>query len=96
MKPQDLWGDIQAFRRKTENYYVMNPQRYWFGGEFRSGDFGEILCFEIHATADNPRAPKEGGVTFKELAKKWNISLPFLGELIADHCWALAGLERNE
>jgi len=26
------------------------------------------------------------GLTFKELAQKWGISVTFLGELIADHC----------
>lgn len=26
------------------------------------------------------------GLTFKELAHKWGISVTFLGELIADHC----------
>jgi hypothetical protein len=26
------------------------------------------------------------GLTFKELARKWGISVTFLGELIADHC----------
>ena len=40
------------------------------------GSFGEILCYEIH----------ESGLTFKWLAKKWGISVAFLGELIADHC----------
>jgi hypothetical protein len=26
------------------------------------------------------------GLTFKELAEKWGISVSFLGKLIADHC----------
>ena len=38
--------------------------------------FGEILCWEIH----------ENNMTFYWLAKKWGISLPTLGDLIADHC----------
>jgi len=38
--------------------------------------FGEILCYEIH----------ENGLTFLWLADKWEISVSFLGELIADHC----------
>ena len=38
--------------------------------------FDEILCWEIHAN----------GMTFKWLARKWNISLPTLGEIIWDHC----------
>lgn len=40
------------------------------------GSFGEILCFEIHSA----------GLTFVELANKWGISLPTLGELVWDHC----------
>ncbi len=42
----------------------------------RGGSFGEILCHEIHT--------KE--LTFVQLAEKWGISLPALGELIWDHC----------
>ena len=38
--------------------------------------FGEILCHEIHTK----------GLTFEDLADKWGISLPTLGELIWDHC----------
>ena len=41
-----------------------------------TGDFAELLCWEMHTN----------GQTFKWLAEKWEISLPFLGELIADHC----------
>ncbi len=40
------------------------------------GDFGQILCYEIHSN----------GMTFIWLAEKWGISLPTLGELIKDHC----------
>lgn len=38
--------------------------------------FGEILCHELHTK----------GLTFVEIAEKWNISLAILGELISDHC----------
>lgn len=38
--------------------------------------FGELLCHEIHTQ----------GLTFKALAKKWDITLTILGELILDHC----------
>jgi hypothetical protein len=38
--------------------------------------FGEILCWEIHSN----------GQTFVWLAKKWNITVTFLGDIIADHC----------
>ncbi len=40
------------------------------------GSFGELLCYEIHSA----------GLTFKELAQKWEISVAFLGDVIADHC----------
>lgn len=40
------------------------------------GSFGELLCYEIH----------ERGLTFVQLAQKWGVSLPTLGELIWDHC----------
>ena len=46
------------------------------------GDFGQILCHEIHT----------GNLDFIRLAKKWGISLPTLGELIKDHCLALEPL----
>ena len=40
------------------------------------GSFGELLCWELHSN----------GLTFVRLAEKWGISLPTLGQLIADHC----------
>ena len=40
------------------------------------GSFGELLCFELHSA----------GLTFTELAEKWGVSLPTLGELVNDHC----------
>ena len=40
------------------------------------GGFDELLCWEIHTNEQ----------TFNWLAKKWDISVAFLGELIADHC----------
>ena len=43
------------------------------------GSFGEILCYELHV----------GNLTFIELSRKWDISLPSLGELIYDHCCQL-------
>ena len=51
------------------------------------GCFGTILCYEIHSNPVNPRMlSDEKGLTFKELAQKWGISISLLGELIADHC----------
>lgn len=38
--------------------------------------FGEILCWELHSN----------GQTFTALAEKWGVSLPTLGDLVADHC----------
>lgn len=46
------------------------------------GSFGEILCYEIHTK----------GLTFSWLAEKWGMSLPTLGDLIADHCRRLEPL----
>lgn len=57
------------------------------------GSFGEILCYELHTQPVNSRMQHKTmsqgfctGLTFKELAQKWGISVTFLGELIADHC----------
>ena len=50
--------------------------------------FGELLCHELHSN----------GLTFVELANKWSISLPTLGELIWDHCCRMEGdpkIKRN-
>ena len=44
-------------------------------------DFGVQLCTEMHLN----------GLTFDTLAAKWEISLPLLGLLIADHCYKLTG-----
>ena len=45
-------------------------------------DFGVQLCTEIH----------RNGLTFDTLAAKWEISLPLLGLLIADHCYKLTAI----
>ena len=47
------------------------------------GDFAELLCYELHSGHDGEH---EGGLTFNWLAKKWEVPISFLGELIADHC----------
>ena len=77
---------IKQFRNKTESSY--QNQQFGF-----SGGFDEILCYELHSQPVNPRMRSmtmnngfETGLTFKELAQKWGISISFLGELIADHC----------
>ena len=50
------------------------------------GSFGEILCRELHGPPCDACGRLVHGLTFKELARKWNVSLPVLGELIWDHC----------
>ena len=45
--------------------------------------FGEILSWEIHINS----------CSFAGLAKKWGISVSFLGDLIQDHCRNLTTIE---
>lgn len=78
--------EIEKFRDHIVKTYSHCPT----GG---GGSFGELLCHEIHGQPVNPRMRCktmndgfETGLTFRELAKKWGISVTFLGELIADHC----------
>ncbi len=68
-------------------------QRSYVNAEHHSGDFGEILCFELHNQPINPNMHRktcndgfQTGLTFRDPAEKWGISCKFLGELIADHC----------
>ena len=82
---------IEQFRRHLEEIYTNHPTRC-------GGSFGELLCFEFHDQPVNPRMQCKAfsggfstGLTFKELAQKWGISVTFLGELIADHCKKLEG-----
>ncbi len=77
---------IRAFRKHVEKTY-MSAQFADYTG------FDEILCHEMHSQPINPRMGiKTGndgfctGLTFKELAQKWGISVSFLGRLIKDHC----------
>ena len=65
---------VEEFRNHVEKTYQRHPTGC-------GGSFGEILCYEIHHGG-----PWDVGLTFKELAQKWGISVSFLGELIADHC----------
>jgi len=80
---------INKFREHVENTYNNCPA----DRPSPSGCFCEILCYEFHSQPINPRMRIktgndgfETGLTFKELAAKWGISVTFLGELIADHC----------
>ncbi len=77
---------IKTFRSHIENMYHIAPTGC-------GGSFGELLCYEIHTQPVNPRMRHktfnggfDTGLTFKELAAKWGISVSFLGELILDHC----------
>ena len=77
---------IIEFREHIEKSYQSCPT----GG---GGSFGELLCYEMHSQPINPRMRCktmnngfQTGLTFKNLAQKWGISVTFLGELIADHC----------
>ena len=81
---------IKQFRRHIEKTYINGSHSKY---PSYSGGFDEIICYEIHSQPVNPRMRVktlndgfETGLTFKELARKWGISVSFLGELIADHC----------
>jgi len=80
-------AEIKQFRNHIEEIYHRGNVNT------NGGSFGEILCYEIHSQPVNGRmqvkTSTDGfstGLTFKELAKKWGISVTFLGKLIADHC----------
>lgn len=76
---------IEQFRKHIEKMYSFYPTKC-------GGSFDELLCYEFHDEPINPRMEGKTysgfctGLTFKELAAKWGISVTFLGELIADHC----------
>ena len=70
---------INDFREQIEQANIKANCEY--------AGFDEILCYELHSQPVNPRLTfGEKGLTFKELAGKWGVTLTFLGELIADHC----------
>lgn len=77
---------IRGFRLHIERSYAGCLLAY-------KGGFDTILCYELHSQPINPRMNSKTtnngystGLTFKELAEKWEISVTFLGQLIADHC----------
>jgi len=79
-------SEVKQFREHIEKIYEQCSTGCGNG-------FDEILCYELHTQPVNPRMQLltftggfETGLTFKELAEKWGISVAFLGELIADHC----------
>lgn len=54
---------------------------------------GDILEFELHHQPINPRMHSQtanggyqAGLTFRELADRWGVSLGFLMRFVADHC----------
>lgn len=78
---------IRQFRKHIEEIYHKGNVNT------NGGSFGEIICYELHSQPVNGRMHIKTcsggfstGLTFKELAKKWGISVTFLGKLIADHC----------
>ena len=83
-------NNINKFRKIIEKSYTCDKT-------FPYAGFDEILCYELHSQPVNPRmgvptsSGFETGLTFKELAQKWGISVSFLGELITDHCKKLEG-----
>ena len=75
----DNQNKIKLFRKKIEEVYAKSGLSY--------AGFDEIICYELHSQPVTPRLlVGETGLTFRELAQKWGISISFLGELILDHC----------
>lgn len=81
---------------RIEVYREIIEKRYSHVPTGCGSSFGEILCFELHTQPVNPRMDSKSfsngyntGLTFKELAEKWGISVGFLGEMISDHCHKL-------
>ena len=70
---------LLEFRTIIEERYEENPTGC-------GNSFDEILCYELHHGSDGVH---KDGLTFRWLAEKWGISLPFLGDLISDHCKGL-------
>ncbi len=90
--PED---NVDKFRNHIENTYSsLHDTEPSDRADIPQGrSFGEILCYELHLQPVNPRMESQTdnngfctGLTFKELAAKWGITVSFLGELIADHC----------
>ncbi len=73
---------IKDFRDKIECDY----RNVTLGSGSLGGCFGSILCHELH------HGGVGDGLHFKALAQKWDISVSFLGKVIADHCDRLCGV----
>ncbi len=76
---------------KLLEFRIIIEERYKQHPTGAGNSFDEILCYEIHHGSDGEH---EGGLTFLWLAKKWGISVSFLGELIHDHCIGLEGADK--
>ena len=74
---------IELARNQIERAYTKDYTEYQGLPSGSPVGFDELLCYELHNGHDGEH---EGGLTFRWLAKKWEMSLPILGELIADHC----------
>jgi len=76
-------GHETSVYKGVEGYHTLNEIRQGIMKRVygRERDFGVALCAEIHTN----------GLTFDTLAAKWEISLPLLGALVADHCYKLTG-----
>lgn len=72
---------LESCRRRVEEQYKTIPPESW------TGEFGVILCHELHHGGED-----NGGLHFTSLAAKWGIPVSILGELIWDHCKRLEPL----
>ncbi len=80
MQPMDWW--IETSRKWILRVYSEDYNEYQGLPKGTIGDFGELLCYEIHHGHDEEL---DGGLTFDWLARKWEISLEVMAELVADH-----------
>lgn len=94
-----IFDECTDLREHVESLYHHSPYPETSCG----GSFGELLCHELHGPhADasfNPCNPvnwKRHDLTFKQLAKKWDISLEQLGALIYDHCCKLSTFDEDQ
>lgn len=79
---------LLAFQEYIERLYRLHPTGC-------GQSFDEILCFEIHngdrddflGYSDSiARNGVHAGCDFNALAKKWEIPVAFLGQLVSQHC----------
>jgi hypothetical protein len=82
--------DLELFRDSIEQRY----SKIELSSGCVGGCFGSILCSELHHGDKNDCNDHCAGhgLHFSALAKKWGISVTYLGELIYDHCRRLEPL----